>query len=620
VTRMGVDVATLGEAGDLDADQIPVPDIEAIVAGTGAATADKLKFPRTISLAGDVAGSTAFDGSEDVSISAAIADDSHNHTLANVDGLQAALDGKLGTGAKAADSNLLDGLDSTVFVRGDGGDNGRVTVKTNNNDLIFTDTENTSLVNYLWRDHSGGKLYLGTPEDVPTTREDMVTSEGDKYWHDGNKPSISASASNGTIVQRHSSGYIYANYFNTTPNDVSSGITRVCVETHNDGFIRHGTPYAIREFIGKVNDSDKVDGLQSWQFLRSDANDSKTSGYTRYNDGISAQFGNSADLTVSHNGHHSYIQNNTSNLYIQQRLHGGTICLQAEDSAGVNRAAIYARASHQSLYGDGAERLRVDSLGCAVNSIHCLNGNTMTIGGGEMGARLANPEFTLHSERLYLGAEEGLRVVSSPDNLVSWPTRHEATICDSNGNSSFPGIVYANQFRLNGSNGFTIYRSGSSWTMFQFDVGNAYYRVNQSNYWHYFQSHNGSSQIACAHFGINQKLFYNNAEKFRTTGTGCTIYGSVTESSSRELKNILGFPENPLDKIAALNPVIYALKDDENQSPQIGLIAEDVPDDLLIAQKGGEVDERGVNYARLSVWAIAAIQELKQRLEALEGA
>ena len=60
----------------------------------------------------------------------------------------------------------------------------------------------------------------------------------------------SASAGNSTIVQRHSSGYIFANYFNTTPNDVTSGITKVCVETGNDGYIRHGTQAAVRSFLG----------------------------------------------------------------------------------------------------------------------------------------------------------------------------------------------------------------------------------------------------------------------------------------------------------------------------------------------------------------------------------
>lgn len=57
-------------------------------------------------------------------------------------------------------------------------------------------------------------------------------------------------AGNGTIVQRHASGYIFANYFNTTPNTVTSAVTQVCVEVGNDGYIRHGTAAAIWIFLG----------------------------------------------------------------------------------------------------------------------------------------------------------------------------------------------------------------------------------------------------------------------------------------------------------------------------------------------------------------------------------
>lgn len=60
-----------------------------------AATATKLQTARTISLSGDASGSVSFDGSGDVSISTVVADNSHNHVIANVDGLQLALNGKL---------------------------------------------------------------------------------------------------------------------------------------------------------------------------------------------------------------------------------------------------------------------------------------------------------------------------------------------------------------------------------------------------------------------------------------------------------------------------------------------------------------------------------------------
>jgi hypothetical protein len=137
-----------------------------------AATATKLAAARTIGLSGDVSGSGSFDGTGNLTITATIADDSHNHTIANVDGLQSALDGKqaagtyntiigtdsdintsgstiidyitvtdgvitamgtrtltpgdigaLSTSGKAADANLLDGIDSSSFLRSDTSDN-----------------------------------------------------------------------------------------------------------------------------------------------------------------------------------------------------------------------------------------------------------------------------------------------------------------------------------------------------------------------------------------------------------------------------------------------------------------------------------------------------------------
>lgn len=87
-----------------------------------AATATKLATARTIGLSGDVSGSASFDGSANATITAVVADDSHNHIISNVDGLQTALDEKLSTSGKAADSELLDGVNSTSFLRSDAND------------------------------------------------------------------------------------------------------------------------------------------------------------------------------------------------------------------------------------------------------------------------------------------------------------------------------------------------------------------------------------------------------------------------------------------------------------------------------------------------------------------
>jgi len=59
-----------------------------------AVTASTLATGRTIALAGDLSGSVVFNGGSNVTITGVVADDSHNHVVSNVDGLQAALDAK----------------------------------------------------------------------------------------------------------------------------------------------------------------------------------------------------------------------------------------------------------------------------------------------------------------------------------------------------------------------------------------------------------------------------------------------------------------------------------------------------------------------------------------------
>ena len=68
--------------------------ISANVSGN-AGTTTKLATARTITLSGDVSGSTTFDGSGNVTITTTVADDSHNHIISNVDGLQSALNYRL---------------------------------------------------------------------------------------------------------------------------------------------------------------------------------------------------------------------------------------------------------------------------------------------------------------------------------------------------------------------------------------------------------------------------------------------------------------------------------------------------------------------------------------------
>ena len=71
-------------------------------------TSDKLSTARSITLSGDVSGSTTFDGSANRTISCTVADNSHNHTLSNLSGF------KYGVVTVAGNSSQAVNLGSTV--------------------------------------------------------------------------------------------------------------------------------------------------------------------------------------------------------------------------------------------------------------------------------------------------------------------------------------------------------------------------------------------------------------------------------------------------------------------------------------------------------------------------
>jgi hypothetical protein len=64
-------------------------------ATANAVSSSKWNTARTITLGGDLSGNVSIDGSQNVTLTATVADDSHTHSIANVTGLQTALNGKV---------------------------------------------------------------------------------------------------------------------------------------------------------------------------------------------------------------------------------------------------------------------------------------------------------------------------------------------------------------------------------------------------------------------------------------------------------------------------------------------------------------------------------------------
>ena len=148
----------------------------------------------------------------------------------------------------AADGSKLDGIES-----GATGDQTaaeiRTLVESASDSNVFTNADHTKLNGI----ESGATADQSASEILTAIKTVDGSGSGlDADTLDGAQPSDAAS--NSTIVKRNSSGYVFANFFNTSPNDIGAGsVTKICAESGNDGYIRHAGPAAVRSFINVEN-------------------------------------------------------------------------------------------------------------------------------------------------------------------------------------------------------------------------------------------------------------------------------------------------------------------------------------------------------------------------------
>lgn len=108
------------------------------------------------------------------------------------------------------------------------------------------------------------------------------------------------------------------------------------------------------------------------------------------------------------------------------------------------------------------------------------------------------------------------------------------------------------------------------------------------------------------------------------TYSGITTDGSVSsvggffQTSDARYKNIGEPLSNVLSKIDKIDTVYYTLKDDKENKRRIGTTAQSLLKDFPEFVSGSEEDKYDVNYAELSVLALAAIKELKKEVQDLK--
>jgi hypothetical protein len=94
--------------------------------------------------------------------------------------------------------------------------------------------------------------------------------------------------------------------------------------------------------------------------------------------------------------------------------------------------------------------------------------------------------------------------------------------------------------------------------------------------------------------------------------------GQLYATSDESLKNIKDTVKVDFDELSNIRKVYYTFKNDETEKLQIGTIAQDVqkyyPEIVNIGSDGN----LAVSYDRLSIIALAAIDELHKRVKNLE--
>jgi len=118
--------------------------------------------------------------------------------------------------------------------------------------------------------------------------------------------------------------------------------------------------------------ADKLDGVDSTSFLRSDAADIKTSGNLRFNNSVEATFGNSDDLRIYHESGYSYIiQEGTNNLVIEQTTDDVDVVIKSDDGSGSTTNYFVADGStgEAILYHYGSQKLATKDGGIEVTGI-----------------------------------------------------------------------------------------------------------------------------------------------------------------------------------------------------------------------------------------------------------
>jgi len=221
--------------------------------------------------------------------------DVDNYSRAHYDGRY------LATGAKADDSDKLDGLNSTQFIRLDTGTIPEARLPAS---ALIGDT-NTTYSAGTGISLSGTVFNVDSPFNASGTYASLraqATTKADVGLSNLTNLNVDVQDTGNTIMARDSSGDTFARLFRSTYSSTNSNIDGIyTTQTIGGDYMRPSTPSQVKSSMGlgnvddysrahydsrylatgaKASDSDQLDGLNSTQFVRSDADDTMTGNLT----------------------------------------------------------------------------------------------------------------------------------------------------------------------------------------------------------------------------------------------------------------------------------------------------------------------------------------------------
>jgi hypothetical protein len=129
---------------------------------------------------------------------------------------------------------------------------------------------------------------------------------------------------------------------------------------------------------------------------------------------------------------------------------------------------------------------------------------------------------------------------------------------------------------------------------------------------------NVENMIQCYNDNTGVKLYTNDVLKLQTTTSGCTVTGTVTETSDARLKKDVVIIDSALDKVSELNGVTFKWISDDIASA--GVIAQDVEKVLpMLVETSAEDEMKSVSYSGLIGLLVESVKELKAEIDDLKS-